>query len=147
MADSTNFNLSDVSKPGYLGSAKVVSKLVGDFVHDDILGAAHHSTVMPACVRMSNIFSGKVEGYTPVRGWEKDITSILYRRFKIDPSQTPEDMLTTFFADLAEAIFTLVNTEEGPELDRRITMTTNAYAQALLGINGDFAWATGHDAH
>lgn len=142
MANTTaSFNFDEAQRPGYLGNAKVVGDLVGEFVHKDVLGADTPDMAVAACHRMSAIFAGKFDGYTTVDGWEKSIPAILYRQFKIDPRQTPEDMLTTFFMDLVEAIYGLVRELDGEELDRRIAMTANAYAQALLGINGSYAWA------
>jgi len=140
-ATTANFNFIEVENPGYLGRAEVVQKLVQDFVHDDVLGASRPEVAMSGCRRMSVIFSGKDKHYTPIPGWKKDLTRILHRQFQIDPSQSPEDMLTTFFLDLTEAIYKLVKELDGPELDRRIDMTATYYAQALLGIKGDYAWA------
>jgi len=86
---------------------------------------------------MAAIFAGKVAGYSPVDGWEKNLAAVLYRLFQINPFQNPQDMLTALFMDLANAIDKLIDEFEGVELELRIRAACAYYAQALMESQGE----------
>jgi hypothetical protein len=132
-APEFNMDLSIASKPGYLGRSEVVGGLIENFIQEGVLGAKEPTHAVMAAHRMALIFSGQIKGYTPVPGWEKDMTEVLCRRLQIDPSQSPRDILHTAFLDTTEAVYKAVKTLMGDALDAEIRDISTFLAHLLLG--------------
>lgn len=111
--------LAVANSEGYLGNAEVVESLVRDFVANS-LEATGPESIYADCDRLSLIFSGNDEGFTPIPEWNtrEGLGMKCCERHDLDPNMSLVDILrATFAMYAAQARGILIEHAKDPEED------------------------------
>lgn len=127
-APPQHLNIAAAAKPGYLGSAAVVERLVRDF-YGRVLMANAPEDLRAACASLADVFMGMDPAYQPVGGWAGmgGLSQVLGERLHVKVDQFEGEVLQHAFARLAtEALGIAKAYRDGPaerQLDRLIHYT------------------------
>lgn len=131
--ESHALNLDESADSGYLGSSRVVARVVRDF-YGRVLQANAQEDLHAACAWAAEVFMGLDSAYAPVDGGA-GLAAAMRTRLGVKRRQWVGDTLKQGFAVLATEAFGIVRSHgaEGPgqaEIDKLILFTEDL----LLGV-------------
>lgn len=125
-----------VNNPKYLGSAKVVDRMVREFVHG-VMNAQNEDAIMELSRKAADVFSGRDATYIQVDGWcnRSGLGAALERYVNVDGGQPFYDMVATAFLQFATLLMNALVTAGGdtPEVRPKVDAMINQMTAILVG--------------
>lgn len=125
-----------LNNPKYLGSAKVVDRMVREFVHG-VMSASSENEVLELSRKAADVFSGRDSSFIQVDGWcnRGGLGAALEQYINVDGGQPFYDMVATAFLQFATLLMNALVTagSDTPEVRAKVDSLIQQMTAILIG--------------